>query len=223
MIITQNCEITSQNLTKKCIFAFKQNNSVTLVHFKIPVFKVPLKSIILSSEQTAVTAIETIEEFVESLKEGERTTFGALLKAANLRPQQFTKYAIFSNDCYTRNCIAHNDEFELMLLCWQPHQETPIHDHGGEECWVKIIDGEFSETIYKETAENSLKAVRTNSASVGDITYMIDFMGYHSLKNESNKQSMSLHLYAKPIGSCNVFDEEKQGFYAKELAYDNEF
>lgn len=212
-----------QKTTKKCTFVFKQNNSVALVHNNIPVFKVPLKSIILNSEQTAVTAIETIEEFVESLKEGERTTFGALLKAANLRPQQFSKYAIFSDNCYTRNCIAHNEKFELMLLCWYPKQATPIHDHGGEECWVKIIEGEFSETIYQETSDGKLKPVSKTNAHPGDITYMIDFMGYHNLKNESNKQSLSLHLYAKPIGSCNVFNEETQSFYRKQLAYDNEF
>lgn len=177
----------------------------------------------MSSEKSATIAITSIEEFVDALTEGERTTFGSLLKAANLRPHQFSKYAVFSDKSYTRNCIAHNQEFELMLLCWQPHQVTPIHDHGGEECWVKIIEGEFTETIYQDCAENNLKPIRKNKASAGDITYMIDFMGYHSLKNESNKPSMSLHLYAKPIASCSVFDEEKQSFYQKQLAYDNEF
>ena len=49
---------------------------------------------------------------------------------------------------------------------------------------------------------------------------MIDFMGCHSLENMSNKRSMSLHLYAKPIRNCNLFDEKTGKFVNKDLVYD---
>jgi cysteine dioxygenase len=44
-------------------------------------------------------------------------------------------------------------------------------------------------------------------------------MGFHSLENISNKKSMSLHLYAKPIRNCKVFDEDSKGFVNKEMSY----
>jgi len=50
---------------------------------------------------------------------------------------------------------------------------------------------------------------------------MIDFMGFHNLENKSNKRSMSLHLYAKPIRNCNVYDSKRNAFVRKELSYDN--
>ena len=109
--------------------------------------------------------------------------------------------------------------FELVLLCWKAGQITPIHDHGGEECWVKIIDGEFKEVIYQLDDAEELKMVKSAVAKTNDITYMIDFMGFHSLENLSDKKSMSLHLYAKPIRSCNSYDEESGKLINRELVY----
>jgi cysteine dioxygenase len=49
---------------------------------------------------------------------------------------------------------------------------------------------------------------------------MKDFMGFHTLENIANKKSMSLHLYAKPIRKCRIFDVESQIFVDKKLGYD---
>jgi hypothetical protein len=44
---------------------------------------------------------------------------------------EWRKYALFdSSKHYTRNLIATDDEtFTLLLLCWNPAKESPIHDH----------------------------------------------------------------------------------------------
>ena len=44
---------------------------------------------------------------------------------------EWRKYALFdSSKHYTRNLIATDDEtFTLLLLCWNPGKESPIHDH----------------------------------------------------------------------------------------------
>ena len=97
---------------------------------------------------------------------------------------------------------------------------TPIHDHGGEECWVKIIHGEFKETIYKLDEAGELKTVKSVTAKTGDITYMIDFMGCHRLENIHSERSLSLHLYAKPIRNCQLFDENSKTFVSKNMSYD---
>ena len=66
----------------------------------------------------------------------------------------------------------------------------------------------------------TLKLTKTKFSKKNDITYMKDFMGFHRLENSANKRSMSLHLYAKPIRSCNVFNEVSKTFVHKELDYD---
>ena len=163
---------------------------------------------------------QSLNELVSALTEGERTTFNQIFRSITIPMQDLEETFTWSNDSYTRNCIAENEQFELIILCWEKDQATPIHDHGGEECWVKIIKGEFDETIYKKDENGELSMVKSHVSSVGDTTYMIDFMGYHQLKNISNSRAVSLHLYAKPIRNCNIYDEEEKSFTRKDLSYD---
>jgi cysteine dioxygenase len=177
-------------------------------------------TIIMDSNNNLPKTFQSLEEFVDVLSdEGERTGYDNIFRSINLPISIFKNYCSWSNESYTRNCIVDNEKFELILLCWEPGQITPIHDHGGEECWVKIIDGDFREVIYQEHKAGELSVVKSSVAKTNDITYMIDFMGFHSLENLSNKRSMSLHFYAKPIRSCKSFDETSGKFIKKDLVY----
>ena len=175
----------------------------------------------MESTKNTQKTLKTLSELIQVLDEEERTNYTAILKSMKLPIAEFEKYATWSKTCYTRNCIAVNEKFELILLCWEEGQITGIHDHGGEECWVYIIEGDFKEHIYKENKSGELKIIKTINSKPRDIAYMIDFMGFHDLQNTSNKRSMSLHLYAKPIKSCKVYNSKKNKFVSKELTYDN--
>jgi len=40
---------------------------------------------------------------------------------------------------YTRNLIStDHDSYVLLLLCWSPGKESPIHDHPCDGCWMKV-------------------------------------------------------------------------------------
>ena len=177
--------------------------------------------ILLESTKNTQKPLETMSELIQVLDEEERTKYTTILKTMKLPIAEYEKYATWSSTCYTRNCIAENEDFELILICWERGQATAIHDHGGEECWVYFVEGEFRENIYTQGGKGRLNAVKTTIAKPGDVAYMIDFMGYHNLENQSNKRSMSLHLYAKPIKNCNVYDSKKNEFVRKEMSYDN--
>ncbi len=174
----------------------------------------------MSSKEQNPQALQTLDELVTALSEEDSTNYSDILRLAQLPSTAFESCCSWSSESYTRNCVIENEDFELILLCWQPGQLTPIHDHGGEECWVKIIEGEFKETVYKEDDAGILEMVKTTESKANDITYMIDFMGFHSLENLSEKKSLSLHLYAKPIRSCQVLDEETGELMSKDLTYD---
>lgn len=178
---------------------------------------------ILNSNLKNIETYQSLTELVSILSKEEREKYAAIFGSLNLPKRAFTDICSWSCKSYTRNCIVENEKFELVLLCWEKGQITPIHDHGGEECWVKIIEGEFRETIYKVDNFGELNMVKSTISKTGDITYMIDFIGCHRLENLSNARSMSLHLYAKPIRNCNMFDESSGKFYKKELAYSTVF
>lgn len=171
-----------------------------------------------SSEQNQII-LHSLDDLVSALSEEARTTYNSIIRSIKIPPSAFEYCCSWSNKSYTRNCIVENEKFELILLCWEEGQKTAIHDHGGEECWVKVIQGEFRETIYKVDEAGELKMVKSFISKAGDISYMVDFMGCHRLENLSNTRSMSLHLYAKPIHNCNIFEENTRTFVRKDLVY----
>jgi cysteine dioxygenase len=174
----------------------------------------------LNSNKNTTAALQTLNDLIIALTEGERTTYNHIIHSLKIKANAFEPYAFWSNECYTRNCIEDNEKFELILICWCAGQATPIHDHDGEECWVKVIEGQFKETIYKQNGKGDMNVVKSGISKPNDITYMKDFMGFHTLENIADKKSMSLHLYAKPIRKCRIFDVETQVFVDKKLGYD---
>lgn len=161
----------------------------------------------------------SLNELISALKNEQSTEYHDILHSMEIPKSAFEVFCSWSESTYTRNCIFENERFELILICWQSSHKTPIHDHGGEECWVKVIDGEFKETVYKSNEVSEVNILKTNLFKAGDISYMIDFMGCHQLKNLSSHRALSLHLYAKPIRNCNVYDEQSKEFVQKKMSY----
>lgn len=164
---------------------------------------------------------KSVDELISALLKNERSEYGNILRTTEISINELNDYASWSDECYTRNCITENKYFELILICWCKGHQTPIHDHGGEECWVKVIDGKFKETIYKEIKNGELEVVKSMTSKSGAITYMKDFMGFHKLENISEGNSLTLHLYAKPIKNCRAFNETDKTFTKRLLRYNN--
>jgi len=161
----------------------------------------------------------SLNELISALKNEQSTKYHDILHSMEIPKSAFEIFCSWSESTYTRNCIFENERFELILICWQSSQKTPIHDHGGEECWVKFIDGEFKEAIFKSNEVSEVNIQKSTLFKAGDISYMIDFMGCHQLKNLSNHRALSLHLYAKPIRNCNIYDEQSKEFVQKKMSY----
>lgn len=115
---------------------------------------------------------------------------------------------------YTRNLIDTDDEtYSLLLLCWNPQHESPIHDHPGDGCWVKVLDGVIRECRYHERPEGNthhprLECYQSVTARKGEVVYMDDFLGYHKVGNPGSRIATTLHLYSPPIHKCKTWRSE---------------
>src|SRR6185436_5550525 len=58
----------------------------------------------------------------------------------------------FSADHYVRNLMYAGANYQALVLCWQSGQRSPIHDHTGSSCGVKVIQGVATETIFARAA-----------------------------------------------------------------------
>ncbi|KAL7479479.1 hypothetical protein ACHAWX_000143, partial [Stephanocyclus meneghinianus] len=78
-----------------------------------------------------------------------------LFSRLDLDEPEFKEYALADPlKNYTRNLVAtDNETFTLLLICWNPCKESPIHDHPCDGCWVRVCQGKIEETRYKKNEE----------------------------------------------------------------------
>ena len=160
------------------------------------------------------TAIHSISELIHLLNKFHKNNYPDLINNLNLNIEDVKSYCTWNEDNYTRNLIHLNDKFHLLILCWQQDQYSPIHNHGGRDCSMYVIEGSVQENIY-QLKQNSLINCQINIHNKGDNSYIIDSMGMHSLKCVSNR-ALTLHLYAKPIDKYHIFDPEKNKLFCLE-------
>ena len=108
----------------------------------------------------------------------------------------------------------------MILLCWEEGQKTAIHCHNQQECWVKVIQGNFAEYLYEyDDVNNRMNPTNEVYVAQNEVTTIEDSNTYHSLENTYKGRSISLHLYMKPIVKCNVYNQATNQLECKYLTY----
>jgi len=161
-----------------------------------------------------------IQKLIALLSQSSIEDYNTLLKNFEFNFIDFKPFESWSSKSYTRNCLYRDTHFELILLCWNQSQETAIHGHDGEDCWVYLLEGEMEEVFYQLDDDRCLNKVGSHKILPEQLTFMNDRIGFHKLKNSHKGKSISLHLYAKPIENCVSFDETSQSFIERKLTYD---
>ncbi|MGK0365072.1 MAG: cysteine dioxygenase [Saprospiraceae bacterium] len=162
--------------------------------------------------------ITSIEQLTETLDKADPLDHAKIMKKIKLEAHEMEPFITWSKECYTRNCLARTNQYELILLCWEIGAKTPIHGHGGEDCWVYQVQGTVEEKRFEENGA-ILNVTNKMILTPGKLTYMNDRMGYHSIENISNQRAMTLHIYALPIDTCKVYNDDEDCFEIKAMSY----
>ncbi|MEY8847856.1 cysteine dioxygenase family protein [Psychroserpens sp. XS_ASV72] len=165
-------------------------------------------------------SIKFIRELIQTLSESEKSNYDYILNSFDFNSINFKPFESWSDKKYTRNCIYRDERFELLLLCWQEGQQTSIHGHDGEDCWVFLLEGKMQEMFYAMDDQGNVFETNSQTITPGEKTFMNDQIGFHRLANTNNGKTISLHLYAKPIENCSFYDEHSNEFVRKKLQYD---
>jgi hypothetical protein len=65
----------------------------------------------------------------------------AELEELTIDAEEVAPFLRFSNRCYTRNLIRGGPWYNILALCWKNGQRSPIHDHIGSSCAVRVLRG----------------------------------------------------------------------------------
>ncbi|MBX9787916.1 MAG: cysteine dioxygenase family protein [Pirellulales bacterium] len=106
----------------------------------------------------------------------------------------------FSQQHYARNLVAAGPWYNLLVLCWLNGQRSPIHDHLGSSCGVRVLRGTMTETQFKFSANGLVFATGSRECPPGSVIGSLD----HDLHQVSNLQAgaadlVTLHVYTPPL------------------------
>lgn len=116
-------------------------------------------------------------------------------------------YMQFADEKYARNPIFRNEYFEMLCLCWQSGQRSPIHDHKGSNCCVRVLQGTITATDFEAAPSGYIKAIRSTDLR----PYMVTGLESADVHQMSNLQMpgmnvATLHVYTYPQATINVYN-----------------
>jgi cysteine dioxygenase len=115
-------------------------------------------------------------------------------------------YIHFSDERYSRNLLAYGPQFYALVLCWKPGQASPIHDHKGASCGVRVIAGVATETSFR-WRDGRLVEHSVTSMSAGDVCGSFDD-DIHEIRNNGEDNLVTLHVYSPYLDNINLYDRE---------------
>lgn len=147
----------------------------------------------------------------------------ALLQAVRVPPPVLLRQLPFRRDGYTRTLVHREQAFEVLLLAWTAGSAAPPHDHDGQSCWLVPLVGRFDAEDYDVQHDGSFAARLTRLGSrrldVGCCDRRDADHAVHSVR-VATTIGVSLHVYARPIERCRVFDPAHDRWRWRRLRYD---
>jgi len=106
----------------------------------------------------------------------------------------------FSERVYRRNLVHAGTWHNLLVLCWRNGQRSPIHDHRGSTCAVRVLAGVMTETLFSQAPNGLIKADFSRDLGPGSIVGSAD-SDMHQVSNlqAGNADLVTLHVYSPPL------------------------
>jgi cysteine dioxygenase len=134
----------------------------------------------------------------------------ARLAQANFDLAELAPFMRYSPKTYSRNLVRAGPLYNLLVLCWKNGQRSPIHDHRGSSCAVRVLDGMMTETIFEFAPNGHIKPILSRDVAPG-VTIGSQDTDIHQVSNlqASGKNLVTLHIYSPPLmvmGTYNLTD-----------------
>ncbi len=143
----------------------------------------------------------------------------ALLATYSARSTSWQAYTNYRAAEYTRHLIHKTASYELLLLSWSAGQESPIHSHMAQHCWMAVLEGIIEELQYsRPSAPGPLLPGKATALTQGQVAYIHDDIALHLVRPVA-AHAASLHLYAKPYAACHTYDPLTGAESLKNLVY----
>jgi cysteine dioxygenase len=105
----------------------------------------------------------------------------------------------FDERCYRRTIIHARPHYQVLILSWRSDQRSPIHDHSGSTCLVRVIEGAATEIKFVPTPCGRLMPAAAREHPEGSVTVNCDDE-IHQMGNFAARghDLITLHIYTPP-------------------------
>jgi cysteine dioxygenase len=153
------------------------------------------------------TTIDTIFDTLD--QSTDRLSLHAILewiKSTDMTIDDVAEYLVFRPDRYVRNLLHAGRAYQALVLCWRNGQRSPIHNHRGSNCGVKVLRGVATETTFAKAPNGMVYAVRSRDLSAGHVCASAD-EDLHQISNLQGNGAdlVTLHVYSPPLLRMEMF------------------
>jgi cysteine dioxygenase len=122
------------------------------------------------------------------------------LSQLDIRFEEIAAFVRFSSRHYMRNLMRSGPWFHALILCWKNGQRSPIHDHAGSSCGVRVLRGTLTETLFEFAPNGHIKAISSRDLPVGGVCGSQD-SDLHQISNlqAGDADLVTLHVYSPPL------------------------
>ncbi len=130
----------------------------------------------------------------------------AQLEALDITVEDVAGFVRFSEQRYLRNLVHQGAWYHVLALCWRSGQRSPIHNHAGSTCGLRILRGVATETIFEPTPSGLIKAVSSSDMGVGGVASTQD-AEIHQVSNlqSAGEDLVTLHVYSPPLMRMDTY------------------
>jgi len=130
----------------------------------------------------------------------------AWIESCPLSLDHVARYCRYHPEHYVRNLMRGGPAYHALVLCWRNGHRSPIHDHSGSGCAVKVLAGEAIETTFQTAPNGMAYAVGSKVLAEGSTCYTED-RDIHQVSNlqPAGADLVTLHVYSPPLLRMNVY------------------
>ena len=164
-----------------------------------------------------------ILKFFESLNApASADELNEILCRAHIAEQDVKEWIKFDSEIYSRNRIALFPQIEILLMCWKSGQTTPIHDHKGSACGLKVINGTASEISYQTSKSGALVPTGYERFFEKEVATCAD-EDIHQFGNLEGPDSdlITLHCYSPPLIKMQLFNVDQTFLNGYDFLYES--
>src|SRR5262249_4687644 len=122
------------------------------------------------------------------------------LHRLELSCEDLADFVHFSDRTYQRNRVRAGRWYHLWVMCWKNGQRSPIHDHTGSSCALRVMRGTATVTNFAFGPNGLVKALGSEDYAPGSVIGSQDG-DMHQVSNlqAGDADLVTLHIYTPPL------------------------